>query len=310
MSRRRRNKYRNPNQIQSYKGNRWYNHYYQYLCSLAYQLFEWKNLPDSIDPRYLEMSLHMFGFVGFYKDPKLGFIVSQGAVSGTIDHYLLPTHFHAVSPTYQNTFKLFNYKDIKEDNMGVMIWNNDYHFPTLPSLEMFAQDLAELKEIIKINQNAQKTPVLIAANDNTKFSIQNMYNQYEGNAPAIYTHESLDPERSIKVFKTDAPYVVDKLNDQKNAEWNEVMTYLGINNANERTQDRVTATEINSNTEQIENSGSIWLKSRKEAVERIKLLYPELSDLDVDYRQSAIDEFMSNIQQTQMTGNDGKEDNQ
>ena len=85
---------------------------------------------------------------------------------------------------------------------------------------------------------------------------------------------------------------------------------MGINNANERTQDRVTATEIDSNTEQIENSGSIWLKSRKEAVERIKLLYPELSDLDVDYRQSAIDEFKSNIQQSQMMGNDGKEDNQ
>src|SRR5699024_8673946 len=117
MSRRRRNKYRNPNQIQSYKGNRWYNHYYQYLYSLAYQLFEWINLADAIDTRYLEMTLHMYRFVGFYKDPKLRYIVSKGAVSGTIDHYLLPTHFHAVSPTYQNTFKLFNYKDIKEDNM-------------------------------------------------------------------------------------------------------------------------------------------------------------------------------------------------
>lgn len=311
MSRRRnRNRYRNPNQIQKYKGNRWYNHYYQYLCSLAYQLFEWKNLPDSVDPRYLEMSLHMFGFVGFYKDPKLGFIASQGAVSGTVNHYLLPTHFHAVSPTYQNTFKVFNHIDIQEKNMGVVIWNNDYHFPTLPSLEMFAQDLAELKEVIKVNQNAQKTPVLIAGNDNNKLSLQNMYNQYEGNAPAIFMHESLDPERAIKVFKTDAPYVVDKLNDQKNAEWNEVMTYLGIDNANERTQDRVTATEINSNSEQITNSGSIWLKSRKEAVERIKILYPELSDLDVDYRQSAIDEFKKNLEYKQQYLLEGKEDNQ
>src|SRR5699024_5069529 len=292
---------------QQHKGNRWYNHYYQYLCSLAYQLFEWKNLPDSIDPRYLEMTLHMYGFIGFYKDPKLGFIVSQGAVSGTIDHYLLPTHFHAVSPTYQNTFKLFNYKDIKEDNMGVIVWNNDYHFPTLPSLEMFAQDLAELKEIIKINQNAQKTPVLIAANDNTKFSIQNMYNQYEGNAPAIYTHESLDPERSIKVFKTDAPYVVDNLNDQKNAEGNEDMTYLGIKNENERTQDRVTATEVSSNDEQISSSGSVFLKSRQEAVERINELYG--TEIEVDYRQSTIEEFKNNIIEQDRVQL-GKEDNQ
>src|SRR6185312_4748172 len=111
MSRNRRG-YRNPNQLANDKGNRWYAHYYQYLTSIAYQLFEWENLPDSIDPRYLEMSLHMFGFVAFFKDPKIGYIATQGAPSGTIDHYYLPDRFHANSPKYQNTFKLYNYKDM------------------------------------------------------------------------------------------------------------------------------------------------------------------------------------------------------
>lgn len=290
---RKKSQYRNPSQIEAIEGKRWYNHYYNYLTALSYQLYEWENLPPSVDPRYLEMSLQMFGFVGFYKDPDIGYIAVQGAVSGTVDHYLLPTEYHASTPNYQKTFKLCNYRDMTGDDMGVVIWNNDYHFSTQSSLQLFAQQLAETQEVINVNRNAQKTPVLITANDNTKFSIQNIYNQYEGNAPVIITHESLNTD-SINVLKTDAPYVVDKLRSDRDKIWNEVMTFLGIKNANLEKKERMITSEVESNDNQIDSSANIYLKSRLEACKIINSLYG--LNLNVKLRSETINQLASNIE--------------
>ena len=295
---RKNNSYKNPFQIQTERGNRWYNHYLKYLSLLTFQLFEWENLPETVDPRFLEMSLHQFGHVGFYNDPNIGYLALQGSPSGTVNHYLLPSHFHAASPTYQETFKAYAYDDLEsmtekqQKKLGVIIWNNDFHLPSTDSIEMFAQDLAELKEVIYVNQNAQKTPVILAANDMNLFSIKQAYQQFEGNAPVILANENFNIE-SFKAIKTDAPYVVDKLNSQKNAVWNEIMTWLGIKNANLEKRERMIKDEANSNDEQIEASGNVMLKARKEACDKINSLYG--LNLKVKFRTEIQEEILQNV---------------
>lgn len=293
--------------IRPKEDRRWYNHYMKYLSQLTYQLFEWEGLPKSVDPRYLEMSLHTFGYVGFYEDPSLGHLVIQGANDGQIDRYYRPTHFRGVSASWQADFNIYNYgmkiddlSEEKRSELGVVIYNNDYDSPTIPSLQLFAEDLAEIKNVINVNINAQKTPVLITANDNTRLSLVKIYEQYEGNEPVIVGYEDGGIADSIKAMKTDAPYVVDKLNTQRNAVWNEVMTYLGIKNANLEKKERMITSEADSNNEQIEASTNIWLKSRQEACERIKELYG--LDLKVRMRTEAVQQFQQQVKEENPSG--------
>jgi hypothetical protein len=293
--------------IRPKEDRRWYNHYMKYLSQLTYQLFEWEGLPKSIDPRYLEMSLHTFGYVGFYKDKDMDYMVIQGANDGQIDRYYRPTHFSGISSSWTHNFKIYNYgmkidkmSEEQKDKLGVVVYNNDYDSPTIPSLELFAEDLAEIKNVINVNINAQKTPVLITANDNTRLSLVKIYEQYEGNEPVIVGYEDGGIADSISALKTDAPYVVDKLNTQRNAVWNEVMTYLGIKNANLEKKERMITSETDSNNEQIEASTNIWLKSRQEACDRIKELYG--LELKVRMRTEIVNQFQQQVKEENPNG--------
>lgn len=279
-----------------FKANRdykqYFNHYYMYLRSLAYQLFQWEGLPDSVDPRYLEMSLHDQGYVAFYKDPNLSYLALQGALSGRIDNYGLPTAFHASAINYYKTFPLYNYKDIKKNNMGVVIYNNDLHVNSLGSITMFAQDLAELKSIIRINQNAQKTPIALKANKNTRLSLETIFSQVDGNSPVIITDEAFDTD-NMKAINLSAPVVFPQLNDQKNNVWNEFMTWLGVDNTNLMKKERMVTAEVEGNKDQVDNSANIFLKSRQEASEKINDLYG--LNTSVHIRAEIVQEMKNNI---------------
>lgn len=292
--------YMNPNQIQKDVGNYYYWHYAKYLSQLTFQLFEWENLPDTVDPRFLEMMLHSKGYVGFYKDNNDSFVATDGTAGLKLNRYLQPTKFTTVSANPDDEkvmYDIYNFGDnvemIRENRHGLVIWNNDLHVPTMDSVIMFAKKLAHTMEIIDINLNAQKTPVLITAEDTNKFSLMNIYNQYDGNAPVIVANKHFDP-KSINVFKTDAPFVVDKINDQKNSYWSEFFTHLGIKNVAVDKKERLTSAEATSGNERDMASENIMLKSRKEFIEKAVRLYPELEGLNVKMRTDVLQLYMEN----------------
>ena len=138
---------------------------------------------------------------------------------------------------------------------------------------------------IDLNVEAQKTPILITCPENQKLALENVYKKYKGNRPVIYTDSEFNLD-GIKVLKTDAPFVADKLTDYKHDLWNEVMTFLGVNNANQDKRERLVADEVGANDEQIEQARYNMLDARKEACRKINDMFG--LNIDVKFRNDKV----------------------
>lgn len=251
-----------------------YIQYYDRLTELSISMFEWRNLPDTIDPRFLELTLFANGYAVFFNDEDLGYLALQCAISGPLDVYRIPINRRAYAVNGYNR-ELSN-KD------SVIIYNNMLHKNSMLDVRMFARDLYNLDRAIAVNANAQKTPILIKCTENERLTLENLYMQFDGNKPVIYGDKQLNPN-SLTVLKTDAPYVADKLYTLKTQKWNEALTYLGISNVNITKRERLITDEVTRNQGGTIASRYSRLESRRDACRKINELFG--LDVQCDYRE-------------------------
>lgn len=258
----------------SYMNNRTYLQYYNRLTELAISMFEWKNLPDTIDPRFLEMCLFSDGMCVFFKDDVLGYLALQVMIGGMLNVYRIPTD--------RTAYATNGYQQKLNETNSIIIFNNYLHTNSMLDVEMFSKRLYNLDRAIDVNANAQKTPVLIQCDESQRLTMKNLYKQYEGNEPFIFGSKGLDAN-GLKVLQTGAPYVADKLYELKVQYWNEALTYLGISNINTVKKERMITDEVTRNQGGVVASRYSRLESRRQACKQIN----EMFGLDIwcDYRE-------------------------
>ena len=255
--------------------NMTYLQYLNRLTELAISMFEWKNLPPTVDPRYLELHLFETGCMVYFNDDVIGDLCLDCMANGRLDVYGNPVLRKAYSG-YNNYQKL-----LKESN-SVIIWNNYLHTNSVLDVKMFAKRLYNLDRIIDVNANAQKTPVLVQATEKQRLALLNLYKEFDGNAPFIFGDKNLDLN-SLKAISTGAPYVCDKIYMLKTQIWNEALTYLGISNINIQKKERLITDEVTRNQGGTIASRYSRLESRREAVKKINAMFG--TNIEVNYRE-------------------------
>lgn len=252
-----------------------YIHYAYRLMELSISMFEWKNLPEGIDERFLEMVLFTDGQAVFFRDDELGdYLALQCLINGKLNVYRIPINRRA--------FAVNGYQKQLTDKDSVIIFNNMLHTNSWLDVKMFAKRLYNLDRIIDVNANAQKTPILIKGNEQQRLTLMNLYKEYDGNAPVIFADKSLDMN-ALQVLSTQAPYVADKIYQLKTQIWNEALTYLGISNVSFQKRERMVSDEVTRSQGGTVASRYSRLNARRQACEQINKMFG--LNIECDFRE-------------------------
>ena len=260
-----------------------WNLYMRRLCELSMSMFEWKGLPETADPRYLELALFLNGSALAFKDDVIGFVTLDNLSNGSFGVYGEPVSRRAFS-----RYTSYN-SPILNANNSVIIWNNYLRIPSAQDVLWYANRLWDLDNTIDINAKAQKTPVLIQCDEKQKLVLQNVYMEYDGNSPVLFGDKNLDI-RGFGVLKTDAPYVAGQLYELKNQIWNEALTYLGIANVNYQKKERLISDEVMRGQGGTIASRFSRLAMRQQACDKINKMFG--LDVSVEYREEFNEELL------------------
>lgn len=259
-----------------------YTDYLNRFRRIALSIFEWVNLPKSMDARYLEQCLYYTGQATFLFDKKYGFINTKCAGSGYVNIYGLPDRFNCYSYGFNSMRKLYVGLDPtlseaqfenQKNNECILVMNNWDRVPTAGSMELFAWRLYLAQRTCDVNISSQRYPVMIVGDEKQRLMLENLYNQYNGNQPFIFGNKNQLNEDILKAIKTDSPYVADKITDYKKEIWNEALTYLGINNIAITKKERLTENESSENNELVNLNLQAMLAPRQEACRKFNEKY-------------------------------------
>ena len=258
--------------------------YLERMKKICLSMFEWQNLPTSMNARFIEMCLFYNGQAALLYDDNYGYINTMAADGGYINIYGLPTELNCYSYRFNQRRSLYMTDTGEEKGSEcILVMNNYERVPTCATVNLFAYRLAEAQRTADVNIKAQRTPILLTTDQKQLFTLKKMYEEYDGNTPAIFADKNTITPDALKAIKTDAPFIAQNIMDYKREIWNEFLTFMGISNLSEK-RERMVTNEIDSNNELVNLNLQALLIPRKEACRQFNEKYGLMGDKAIDVK--------------------------
>lgn len=258
---------------------------------IATSIFEWQNLPDSMDGEYLEHCLYYKGMASMLKTEKYGFINTKATVSGDFNIYGRPTQLNCYSYSFNELRNVYNgliqnADGTTQDPLSecILVRNTLLAKPTFASMRLFALRLAELERTMDTNVKRCKDPYILKTTKEQEMTIRQVFEDIDNNVPALVVEKNSLDLNNINSINLDVKFLGNEFMTYKKEIINEALTVLGINNLGEK-RERLISDETNSNNEVINMHLMSFLTPRKQACKEFNEKYGLTgTDKEIDVR--------------------------
>lgn len=252
--------------------------------ALAENVFCYENMPEMIDVAYMNAVLVNKGAIAFFKDEVMGLIALPFSISGKLDVYGRPQRIIAYGKNGYN----------KPLNKGefIIMYDNYGRYPLILDIYQYAERLAELERTKDINIRQQRTPRIWQTSDEKMRTLKDILNNVDAYSDDVIAYDSFAIDE-INGVLLPAPFVADKLQDEKEKVWNEFLRLIGVSNVSIQKKERNIKDEISAS-----NGGTIAsrfnrFEPRKKALEQIK------EKFEIDIKVSYYDGLPTNMQEAE-----------
>jgi hypothetical protein len=255
---------------------------------LCVNRFNWKGLPDSVDTRFMEVTIYNYALVVIFQDDVTGKLLAvKASPSQGYDMNQNPLAYR-LQPLQSGTLPVHLRNLELSARKVVPVWGNAFRIPDSDVVQFYSSRLAQTERTIDINLEAARATKFIAADENQRLTIENINRMIQNGDKVIpVTRQTMAALGDIiQVLDMGIhPEQIERLSVVRDRFWGNLMGLLGINNANQDKKERLVASEVEGNDDQVGNFRRINLNWRQKAADQINKKWPKLLDepVTVDY---------------------------
>jgi len=179
--------------------------------------------------------------------------------------YDYPTHVRLINT---RGVKFITNKELRLDDEVVIIYAQKNHKSVFSSIEAKINELIDIEMKKRVARKAQSQPWMFAFSPEDFEQAKILQEQMENDEPYMFVpFKDVDKAKSLV---SGAPYIVDKLEQDRQKVENDILTMMGVNNVGvSEKKEHLVVDEVNANNQDIEEQSMSFESELQECFDRV-----------------------------------------